>query len=129
MAALTTAAALVACGDQAPTDPLLDSPLAILDGERNGDDSRVDGRLELRGDCLYLASVTGALALLVFAREGLDWDAKLHVVRIGAAEFAVGQNVRFGGSFMRSAPSLSGVDWLNPPASKCDTSLVWFVGR
>ena len=130
------AATIVGCGDQSRRDPLLDSPLAIRDGEWNGDDALIEGRLEQRGNCLYIAPPVGGAgyaggraAFLVFARDGLDWDANAQAGRLGAAEFTVGQNVRFGGSVLSSAPSLSGVHWFKPPAAECDTSRVWFVGR
>ena len=126
---LSLASLIGACGSQAPADPLLDSPLAIHDGEWNGDDGAIEGRLELRGDCLYLASAGGVLLYLVFGRDGLEWDSTAQAVRIDNATFVVSQTVRFGGGGGMNPPALNGIRWLNPPAAGCDTSRVWFAAR
>ena len=98
VAAIAMAATLAACGEQAPKDPLLDSPLAIHDGEWSGDDGAIEGRLELRGECLYLSSSGGMRLLPVFGRDGLEWDAKASAVRIEGVAFPVSRPVRFGGA-------------------------------
>lgn len=118
-------------------------PLALSNGEWNGDDSQTSGTLIREGDCLYIQHSEDR-ALLTLANRGTRWDEGAQAVRAGGVRLGIGNfGVRFGGasfhvgdevSFGGSGPSNSQQyvaqnDWAVPPDPSCDVTNVWIAGE
>jgi hypothetical protein len=104
--------------------------LARLPDSRLGDAAAVTGTLRVEGACLYLDAAGSARYLIAFTIPGARWDAAQAALVVSSGEAEAGvyrpsERVTLGGSETRAA-TLSG-QWVEPPATACDTGRIWIA--
>ncbi len=114
-------------------------PLAIITGERSGDEALIGGTLDVTENCLLLDE-RGEPALLVWPARGTEWNPASGTVIFtnadgSAAELSAGDAVSFSGggsSFGEGGASslefVASVEWVAEPHPDCVTDTRWFVG-
>jgi len=100
------------------------SPLALYPASSEGSNARLNGTLEMDGDCLYITR-EGERWLAAFPSPGTTWDAGERAVRIGEKVLKVGGTGGFTGGEM--SHGAAGIRWVQAPGKQCDSSKIWLV--
>jgi hypothetical protein len=95
--------AVTACGDSSPAATSLDGPVmrypAAAPAE-GGNDAEIRGRLELDGDCLYVALDEIGERYPIVWPAGTTWDVdSQNVISQSGVRMAIGSNVYGGGGY------------------------------
>jgi hypothetical protein len=103
-------------------------PLAVV--PTTGDDARIEGRLQITEQCVFIEVPTGERNLLVWPADRTAWDptGTISFRRGGddVVSLRSGQTVAFGGG--GSNRDRDGqVNWVAPPASSCPMDGRWYV--
>lgn len=101
------------------------SPLALYPAAPEAHQARLQGRLSLEGDCLYVVGEGGERWLAAFPSPGTRWSPADNTVRVGERSLRVGEAGAFtGGEVTSPAGALR---WVQAPAASCDGSKLWMV--
>ena len=101
------------------------SPLALYPASSEGSNARLNGTLEMNGDCLYITRGTGERWLAAFPSPGTAWEAGERSVRMGEKVLKVGGAGGFNGGEM--SRGVEGIRWVQAPGKECDSSKIWLV--
>ena len=115
-------------------------PLAVIGGNRSGDQALISGTLRIADDCVLLDE-RGDMVLLVWPEEETEWEPVTGSVRYRAGDGSVavlgeGEVVSFGGGGSSELEDgtmaedfVSSVTWVSQPADHCIVGTRWFVGE
>lgn len=134
---------LAACSPQPPhqndTDQHIEKPgttsdqprvvyprLATLPASREGDSAALQGKLYIKGPCIYAKAATNELYLIASMNPDVYWDDRQQsLVLAGGKLIKVGDAIMLGGS---TYTGLQGqLNWTTFPDKTCDLTHIWIA--
>lgn len=101
------------------------SPLALYPGSPEGHSAKLQGTLELDGDCLYISGEGGERWLAAFPSPGTSWDPGNRSVQMRDKVVRIGATAEFTGGEISGGPGA--IQWVQAPAAECDSSKIWLI--
>ena len=134
---------LTACSPQPPhqndTDQHIEKPgnnsdqtkavyprLATLPASREGDSAALQGKLYIKGPCIYAKAATNGLYLIASMIPDIYWDDRQQsLVLAGGKLIKAGDTILLGGS---TYTGLQGqLNWTTAPDKSCDQTHIWIA--
>jgi hypothetical protein len=122
LAVLTVTIGLIACEQPGW------GPLAVV--PTTGDDARIEGRLHITEQCVFIEIPTGERNLLVWPADRTAWEPHGAITfrrgRDDVVTLRSGQTVALGGGGSNQARD-SHVNWVAAPGPSCPMNGRWYV--